>query len=1416
YALLGRNERINVYTGTGNAPSVAAGRLAYWLGLQGPVMTLDTACSSSLVAVHQACQSLRLGECSLALAGGVNLILSPEVNIYFCQLQALAPDGRCKSFDAGADGFVRSEGGGLVLLKRLSDALRDQDPILGLVRGSAVNHDGPSNGLTAPNGRAQQQVIRQALRQAGVAAEAVSFVETHGTGTPLGDPIEVQALEQVMLRSDRVTPLNLGALKSNLGHLESAAGVAGLIKTLLALKHRTLPANLHFQQLNPRIEADPRLHFPSTATPWTSATPRLAGISSFGISGTNAHLILEEYSEPEPIAAEGPGMEHQDYPITLSAHSEVALIARLGQTLDWLSQSKTELNLLRDLAFTTTQRRDHLRHRWALSARDPDALSGALSAALDAGAADLIGPLNDPLIGFVFPGQGAQWPGMGRELFAREAVFREAIARCEAAFAAEVDWRLSEVLETATAEDYARMELIQPVIFAIQVGLSALWQSWGLRPQIVIGHSMGEVAAAYLAGALSLEDAARIICRRSRLLGQQSQQSAGGMLFTALTPAACEAYLSKEIMIGVYNGPDATVLTGERQALEDLAQTLADQEIFARFVQVPVAAHSWQIDSFEAPLKAALAELQPHQPTLRMLSTVTAGPLESPPGPDYWYDNLRQPVRFAQTVEQALAEGVNLWIEISPHPLLLQTLQTSARQAQKPIRTVASLRRDQPEVRTLHQSLLQAYLAGAQPRWEKLAPTAGKVLVLPSYPWQRQSCWLADPAVMSQQAPSPSAMPQAKTVVPQAAPASAATRDAPPIPQQLYQLHWEKSPTPSPQTFPTGPWLIFSDHEALNQSLTLLLQAHGQHCLFVHQGHDLQLGQPPFVLDPLQPDHYLQLMQHLNRHLKRPVNGVIFAWPGRSESPEARGFSPAQAETAYSALQHLLQQLEELAGPPPRLYLVSRGAWQPAGLDPGLSLAQSVWWGLGRSAFYEYPQWHCTQIDLSPSPSPAELQLLAAEVLARSPESNVLIRGGDRLLARLEPYRQTPEAAPESAPQPSSRLSRLLKRKRAEAASLPASCFNILPDASYLISGGLGELGLETARWLARHGARHLVLIGRSGAATPVQAEAVAELQSQGVQVEIPTVDVADSDALKAVLERIRSNLPPLRGVIHAAGVLRDGLIANQTPEAVRTVFQPKIAGAWHLHQLTLADPLDFFICYSSITAPLGMPGQANYAAANSFLDALMEYRRSLGKPALSIDWGPWYRAEVAALATATAAVPASKRLMLAQFGFHWLEREKGFALLERLLRDQAAHASVMALDLGRFLQALPQTRNLPLLATLAREQGQKLSLRPPHILPKRSPGPPTQPNADQPASTVPLPDPAELERFLLQAIARILSVSPTEINTQTSLRGYGFDSLMALELKAQLQDAYGITLKASERYQSMSIAEMSERIGGS
>ena len=1395
-------EQINAYSGTGNTPSVAAGRLAYWLGLQGPTLSIDTACSSSLVAVHQACNSLRLGECDLALAGGVNLILSPEGNVYFCQLQALASDSRCKSFDDAANGFIRSEGGGLVVLKRLSAAQRDGDKILGVIRGSAVNHDGPSNGLTAPNGLAQQKVIRRALQQAGTAPEAISFVETHGTGTALGDPIEARALQEILLVPQRSTPLTLGALKSQIGHSESAAGVAGLIKTLLALQHRTLPPNLHFHQLNSRIPPDPRLSFPTSATPWTG--PRLAGISSFGISGTNAHLILAEAEPPvsQLDATAGPWL------FVLSAHSQPALISRLKQLADWL-EAHADASLA-DLAFTLAQRRSRLRHRRAVFARDGQELIQALRAAAQACRQDdqLPAPPERPGLAFVFSGQGAQWVGMGRELMLSEPVFNEAILLCEAAFAGEVDWKLSEVLATAHDTDFAQMDLLQPVLFAMQVALTALWQAWGIRPDIVIGHSMGEVAAAYVAGALSLSDAAKVICRRSRLLAQQASQSAGGMLYTALRPEACAAYLSDEVMIGVYNGPESTVLTGERQALDAIRARLEAEEIFCRFVQVPVAAHSRQIDAYAEPMQAALAGIEAMPPKSRMLSTVQAAALEQAPGPDYWFDNLRQPVRFAQSVELAMDEGIGAWLEISPHPLLLQSLQASARSRKQPSVTLASLRREQPELATLHQALLQLIAAGIEPRWEKFAPVHGQLLELPSYPWQRQPYWIEfSPTAQA----TPGRAPRQAQAKP-APPSPQAKVARPVIPQQLYQLRWEKSLPPDASPAASGSWLIFSEDEALDETLELLLKGRGQHCLFVRRNPETRLEKPPFGLDPLQPDHFAALIEALNRHLRQPLAGIVYGW--RSAGP----FSPEAAMADYTGLQHLLQQLEGLNAPAPRVFVLSRGAWQPE----AESLSASVWWGLARSAFYEYPQFHLSQIDLGLMPDAHEHQLLAAELLAGSPETNVLLRGGERSVLRIAAYQPAGQAAPATPkPAPRSLREKLFgARPKPILVSAPASRLAISAEASYLLSGGLGELGIKTADWLIGQGARHLLLIGRSGASGEIQQNSLSRWQAQGVQVEVLSCDVADFAALQTGLSRARASLPPLKGVIHAAGVLRDGLIAHQLASANAEVFAPKIAGAWHLHRLTLSDPLDFFIGFSSITSALGMPGQANYAAANSFLDGLMQYRRSLGLPALSIAWGPWHRP--AAVAQAAEAGHTAERLMLSQYGFGWLAPERGFELLETLLRDQAAAASVMSLDLGLMLESLPQTRNLPLLSLLAREQQLGLNLRRPgraRAQAATAPGPKPQSNQASDSSLVTLaagatlPSADELEGFLVNAIARILNLPAAELNTQTSLRGFGFDSLMALELKARVQDAYGITLKANERFQSMTIGEMSQRL---
>ncbi|HET7749013.1 MAG TPA: type I polyketide synthase, partial [Terriglobales bacterium] len=580
---------IDPYTGTGNAFSVATGRISYLLGLHGPNVALDTACSSSLVAVHLACRSLRNRECSLALAGGVNLILSPDTTIYFCRMHAMAPDGRCKTFDAAADGYVRGEGCGVVVLKRLSDAQHDRDRILAVIRGSAINHDGRSNGLTAPNGSAQEAVIRCALQNAGVLAHQVGYVEAHGTGTPLGDTIELQALAATMNEGRAAQQsLVVGSVKTNFGHLEAAAGIAGLIKTVLALQHGEIPAHLHFHAPNSHSTWNElRLDVRSQTTPWPAGyVERLAGVSSFGISGTNAHVILAQAPDVtqgrEPDA--GP-----PYLLPLSARHPGALRELARAYREASGQER-----LYDVCYTAALRRSHYEHRLALLAGSAAELDARLAAFLQEESAPGLWtgvalPTERRKLVFVFPGQGGQWPRMGRQLLASESAFRAAIEECDRAMRPFVDWSL---LDALAAEQWGRIDVTQPAIFAIQMGLAALWRAWGIVPDAVVGHSMGEVAAACVAGVLSLKDAARIICRRSLLLRQVS--GCGAMAAAELSLAEAQARLAGcegQVSVAVSNSPRSTVLSGDVAALEQLLKRFEGEGIFCRWVKVDVASH---------------------------------------------------------------------------------------------------------------------------------------------------------------------------------------------------------------------------------------------------------------------------------------------------------------------------------------------------------------------------------------------------------------------------------------------------------------------------------------------------------------------------------------------------------------------------------------------------------------------------------------------------------------------------------------------------------------------------------------------------------------------------------------------------------------------------------------------------------
>lgn len=738
----------NAYALTGNGHCFAPGRLSYTFGFQGPCIAIDTACSSSLVSVHLACQSLRTGEATMALAGGVNLMLSADTTRLIATSQGLSPDGRCKAFDAAASGFVRSEGCGMVVLKLLSEAQRDGDTILGLIRGSAMNQDGRSTGLTAPNVLSQQAMLKQALVSARVAAGEIGYVETHGTGTSLGDPIELEALKAVLgrPRADETTCV-LGAVKTNIGHTEAAAGIAGLIKAVMVLQREVIPKNLHFRALNPRISVDGTpFVIPTDNVPWPRGGKiRFAGVSSFGMSGTNAHVILEEAPLLESSATSA---QASTYLVPVSAKSPAALHELAASYAKMLAAADGPQ--LADVAYTASVRRTHYEHRLTAVGQT----RGQVAESLAALAAAPVKNASDrkrtsasarPKVVFVFPGQGSQWLGMGRQLLAEEPVFHEAmtaideVIRRQGGFSA-----LAELMAPEGLSRLAEIDVVQPLLFAIEVALSALWQSWGVEPDCVVGHSMGEVAAAHVAGILSLEDAAKVICRRSRLLRRVSGK--GAMALVDLDLASAEEALSThedQLSIAVSNGPRSTVISGDPAALEELLETLEKAGVFFRRVKVDVASHSPQMDPLRQDLLTALRNVHPRPGRIAMRSTVT-GEIVKSSGLDayYWAKNLRDPVLFSSVTRRLIDDGYSLFVEMSPHPILLPSIEENLQEKGQEGVAIGSLRRNVDEQNSMLESLGALYTRGYPVDWKTLQRSIGRSVALPTYPWQRERFWL--------------------------------------------------------------------------------------------------------------------------------------------------------------------------------------------------------------------------------------------------------------------------------------------------------------------------------------------------------------------------------------------------------------------------------------------------------------------------------------------------------------------------------------------------------------------------------------------------------------------------------------------------------------------------------------------------
>jgi acyl transferase domain-containing protein/acyl carrier protein len=1222
-------EAIDAYFATGAAPSLAAGRLAYFYGFTGPAMAIDTACSSSLVAIHQACAALRNRECDLALAGGVSVLLAPELSINFSRAGMLAPDGRCKAFAAAADGFGRAEGCGVLVLRRQSDAEAAGDRIRGLIRGSAVNQDGASGGLTVPSGPSQAAVIRLALRAAGLEPADVDYVEAHGTGTRLGDPIEIGALNAVF--AGRGRPLYVGSVKTGIGHTEAAAGVAGVIKVLLAMESGALPPHLHLDRPNPHLDlAAVPIRIPAVETSWPAAgdRPRRAGVSSFGFSGTNAHLVIEQAPPAPAVSKTRPPVEI----FTLSAADRGALRAAAGAYARCLAAAaEVELGEVCDCLWRGRQVFPH-RLAAALDGAPGAAAEGrrALIEALGAfaaGSGDAPPPPGlavatagaVPRIAFLFAGQGSQYAGMGRALYRDQPVFRQAIERCEAALQERLgrsllpyfDERAPGAAGAAGAPgapgggiDLDATEHCQPALFALEHGLLALWAELGVRPDLVMGHSAGEIAAATAAGVFDLADGLCLAAERGRLMGALA--AAGAMAGVGAGEAAVQRFLAgwPDLSLAAVNARDHCVISGPAERVAAAVRELAGTGLAVQELRVARAFHSRQVEALLDDLGRLLATIPRRAPRLPLVSTVSgrlAGEEVATAG--YWLSQARQPVRFAAGVDTLLRQGCRCFVELGPGADLLALVRRHAGDGGD-LLLLASERRpadgSSHAGAALARSAAALHVHGVPLALDGVARQTWRRLSLPTYPFQRRRCWLV---------PAPAGDRPAAAPWPAAPEAAAAVGAA--LLESAYEVVWREVdgvPERAASRPPPAPWLVLCGADGFGARLAAALAAGGSRVVRLYDAgeaaadaaageDDAAAAAGPAGGAVLRVDLAQREAARERLRAVQPEHVVYACLPSPAEEVAARAGEAAERQAL--ALLRLYQVLPPPGGRPRRWSLLTRGAQAAGGPGSLAAPAGGVVWGWGRALQAEHPELAVSLIDLDPAAGAASPELVAALLAEPLAEPLLALRGGRRLAMRLAPARP------------------------------PAGRFAPRAEASYLITGGGGALGLLVAGWMLEQGARHLVLASRH--VSPAALALAAGAAVRGAAVHCVAADAADAGAMAGVIADCTARGAPLAGIVHAAGALAGGLLEEQSDLSYRQALRGKVLGAWTLHRLTADLPLELFVCFSSAVTLLPGAGQSGYIAANAFLDGLARVRRGAGLAGCSIGWGPWHGAGMAA-----------------------------------------------------------------------------------------------------------------------------------------------------------------------------------------
>ena len=1414
----------NGYPALGNNRGIGVGRISHLLGLQGSNLQVDTACSSSLVATHLACQSLRSGESNLALVGGVNLILSPFSTIGRCQVKALSPDGRCKTFDAAANGYGQGEGCGVLVLKRLSDAVSDGDLISAVIRGSAVNHDGPSSGMTVPNRMAQKQVIQEALINAKLEPHQISYLDAHGTGTSLGDPIEIEALAEVYGKNrpaDR--PLIVGSVKTNIGHLEAAAGVSSLMKVILALHHQEIPPHLHFKKPNPHVDWDRLpIKISTSLMPWScEGKARIAGVSSFGMGGTNAHIVLEE----APIQVKSQKLKIKSQEITERPIHILTISAKTEKALeDLVSSYQKHLETYPDLAvadvcYTANTGRKHFKHRLAVIASDQKKLTeklfdqktgnevvGLYCGEFDSGSAS-------SKLAFLFTGQGSQYVDMGKELYETQPTFRQALDRCEKILQPYLEVPLLEVIypkdvQKLTSNLLDQTGYTQPALFAIEYALFKLWESWGIKPTVVMGHSVGEYVAATVAGVFSLEDGLKLIAMRGRLM---QQLPSGGEMVAVMTSESVvtEAIgdYSSQVTIAAINGPESIVISGESGAIAIIGSKLAAMGAKTKKLQVSHAFHSPMMEPMLAEFAAVAQEVIYNRPKIPLISNVTGKKAGNEvTKEEYWVNHVREPVQFAQSIRTLYDQGNELFLEIGPKPILLGM---GRRCLPEDLGVwLPSLRPGVEEWQQMLFSLGQLYVQGAKIDWLGFdSDYTRQKLALPTYPFQRQRYWVErtenkqkehqlenigetpivklltqgkTEALTQQLEKAVNFSPEQLELLPEILDVLAKQHQeqlaAVTVKKWFYEVQWKSlAQTNSTISIQLSHWLIFADTTGVAEKLAQKLQQQGHKYSLVYRGESYQkLAAGKYKLNPCIPEEFEKLYQEVQENTQIPLSKLIHLWS--LDAPESKDLTLNNLQETQlwgcGSVMHLLQTLLKNASTT-QLWLVTRGSQSVLSKTENniVGLAGAPLWGLGRAVSLEHPQLLGGLVDLDPqAPKAEEVEMLWELLVNELEEYNLALRGENTYVARL--VNQEPLEFPEP--------------------------LSLSSDGSYLITGGLGALGLHTAEWLVEKGAKNIVLTGRRPPSEKIQ-ESIQKLEQVGCHVKVLLGDISIEEDIAKILEQIQKYLPKLKGIIHAAGVLDDGTIRQMNWERFAKVMSPKVIGTWNLHKLTKNLPLDFFVCFSSIASLIGSPGQGNYAAANAFMDALAGYRRSIGLSGLAINWGAWASGGMAS----RLAVEHQNRIHSS--GISEIAPKEGMYALDLLLGNQSATEQVGVIPVQ--WSVLAEHWSGIKKSSLLRELLQKEELEEQDTLKQK-----VKVEILAKLESASLEERQEiLIEHIRGQVAQVLDFSSSQLpEVNLGFMEMGMDSLMAVELKNRLQNQLVTNLPETIAMEYPTIAKLS------